>query len=142
MDSIKVVKKNELHASAIAAMKTEILERISRFSAQKRAAEPRALQGSVSFKFMDPPSISLPRGLFRRRNLKSEEAREESVAWPIGALLEQTAASLYIDRSGYGYIVTSPYAPRIPEDVTLLTREVLDGMTHIQLEEIRKLLRR
>ena len=142
MNSSKIVRKNESHARATPAMTTEILERIVKFSAQKRVGGPKALQGSVSFKFMDPPSVTLPRGLFRRRSPKSEEVREERVAWLVGSLLNQPAGSLYIDRDGNGYVVTSFGVPRIPTDVTLLTQEELSNMNYSQLEEIRKTLRR
>lgn len=142
MDSSKSVRQNESHAGAIPAMTNEILARIDKISAQKRAGGPNALQGSVSFKFMDPPSANKPRGLFRRRNPKSNEVAEGSVAWRIGSLLKLPAASLFIDENSNGYIARSFLAPRRPGEVTLITKESLNSLTYVQVEEIRDLLRK
>lgn len=142
MDNQKVDNQNESHTRATAAMKTEILERIAKFAADKRAGGTRALQGAVSFSFLYQKHVSLLGRLLQRRDSQPSKVKVDHAAWQVGSLMKLPASSLYIDVNGQGYIATTSHAPQHANEITLIIRESLDGMTYEQLEEIRALLRR
>lgn len=143
MSVLKLLQKHEVRPVKMHALIDEIIKAITWYPERKRLNGQEALDQSVSFSFLDKPPTPLPRGFFQRLSSKAQVAEPSNVAWLVGFLQSEGTPRLYVDRNGHGYLTRTPFEPRVPYDVRLVTPAILfEEMSYHQLEAMLALLRR